>query len=246
MRTAGPRQGAQHHGAEVLPVSTTRWGGAWPRGLIVSCQPVPGGPLDRDDIVLAMAQAAVQAGACAVRIEGVQRVALVARHLAVPVVGIVKRTSADSPVSITPMVADVQALAHAGAAVVAFDGTRRPRPASVQALATAARAAGAAAMADCANLADGLQAWQAGCELVGTTLSGYTAETAVPEDAEPDWALIRDLAGQGIRVVAEGRLRTPAQAALALQCGALCVTVGSAITRIEHITQWFVQALREA
>lgn len=222
------------------------WDGDWSRGLIVSCQPVPAGPLDRDDIVLAMAQAAVQAGACAVRIEGVQRVALVARQLAVPVVGIIKRVSADSPVFITPTVADVQALAQAGAAVVAFDGTQRPRPASVPALAAAARAAGAAAMADCATLADGVLAWQAGCELVGTTLSGYTAETAAPEDAEPDWALIRALAGQGIRVVAEGRMRTPAQAAQALQCGALCVTVGSAITRIEHITQWFVQALREA
>ncbi len=221
------------------------WDGAWSRGLIVSCQPVPGGPLDRDDIVLAMAQAAAQTGACAIRIEGVQRVALVARHLDVPVVGIVKRTSADSPVFITPTVADVQALAAAGAAVVAFDGTRRPRPDPVQALVDAAHAGGAAAMADCATLADGQLAWAAGCELVGTTLSGYTAETAAPDDAAPDWALIRALAGQGVRVVAEGRLRTPAHAAQALACGALCVTVGSAITRIEHITQWFVQALRE-
>ena len=220
------------------------WYGAWSRGLIVSCQPVPGGPLDRDDIVLAMAQAAVQAGACAVRIEGVQRVARVARLLPVPVVGIVKRTCADSPVFITPTLADVRALADAGAAVVAFDGTLRPRPDTVAALAAAAHAGGAAAMADCATLADGRKAWDAGCELVGTTLSGYTAETAAPEDAAPDWTLIQALAGLGIRVVAEGRLRTPAQAAEALACGALCVTVGSAITRVEHITQWFVQALR--
>jgi N-acylglucosamine-6-phosphate 2-epimerase len=221
-----------------------RWSGAWSRGLIVSCQPVPGGPLDRDDIVLAMAQAAALSGACAVRIEGVQRVQLVARNLAVPVVGIVKRASADTPVFITPTVADVRALAAAGAAVVAFDGTRRPRPEPVTALVAAAHAGGAAAMADCATLADGQAAWQAGCELVGTTLSGYTAETAVAEDAAPDWALIRTLAEQGVRVVAEGRLRTPADAARALDCGALCVTVGSAITRIEHITQWFVQAMR--
>ncbi len=31
-------------------------------GLIVSCQPVPGSPLDKPDIVAAMALAAVQAG----------------------------------------------------------------------------------------------------------------------------------------------------------------------------------------
>ena len=42
--------------------------------LVVSCQPVPDGPLDRDDFVVAMAQAAQAAGAGAVRIEGAARV----------------------------------------------------------------------------------------------------------------------------------------------------------------------------
>ncbi|MFO1194583.1 MAG: putative N-acetylmannosamine-6-phosphate 2-epimerase [Rhodoferax sp.] len=223
---------------------TSDWEGVWSRGLIVSCQPVVAGPLDRDDIVLAMAQAAAASGASAVRIEGVQRVALVARSLSIPVVGIVKRPVPGSPVFITPVAEDVRALAAAGAAVVAFDATQRTRPSTVPALADAAHACGVDAMADCATLADGLQAWQAGCELVGTTLSGYTADTAVAEDAPPDFGLIRALALQGVRVVAEGRIRTPQQAAEALDSGALCVTVGSAITRVEHITQWFVQALR--
>lgn len=40
-------------------------------GLIVSCQPVPGSPLDKPEIVAAMALAAEQAGAVAVRIEGI-------------------------------------------------------------------------------------------------------------------------------------------------------------------------------
>ncbi|MGM1326883.1 N-acetylmannosamine-6-phosphate 2-epimerase, partial [Klebsiella michiganensis] len=39
-------------------------------GLIVSCQPVPGSPLDKPEIVAAMALAAVNTGAVAVRIEG--------------------------------------------------------------------------------------------------------------------------------------------------------------------------------
>ena len=38
-------------------------------GLIVSCQPVPNSPMDRPEIVAAMAQAAVSAGAVAIRIE---------------------------------------------------------------------------------------------------------------------------------------------------------------------------------
>lgn len=41
-------------------------------GLIVSCQPVPGSPLDKPEIVAAMALAAEQAGAVALRIEGVE------------------------------------------------------------------------------------------------------------------------------------------------------------------------------
>ncbi len=40
-------------------------------GLIVSCQPVPDSPLDEPEIVAAMALAAEQAGAVAIRIEGV-------------------------------------------------------------------------------------------------------------------------------------------------------------------------------
>jgi N-acylglucosamine-6-phosphate 2-epimerase len=226
-------------------MADTAWAQHWAGGLVVSCQPVPDGPLDRDDIVLAMAQAAQAAGACAVRIEGVRRVAVVAPALQIPVVGIVKRDDPATTVRITPVAADVRALARAGAAVVAFDATARPRPEPVAELFAATRAEGVLAMADCASLADGICAWEMGCELVGTTLSGYTQATAVPEDAPPDWALITALAAKGVRVVAEGRIRTPAQAAQARRAGATCVTVGSAITRIEHITQWFVQALRE-
>ncbi|MSI35445.1 N-acetylmannosamine-6-phosphate 2-epimerase, partial [Escherichia coli] len=40
-------------------------------GLIVSCQPVPDSPLDKPEIVAAMALATEQAGAVAIRIEGV-------------------------------------------------------------------------------------------------------------------------------------------------------------------------------
>jgi N-acylglucosamine-6-phosphate 2-epimerase len=46
-------------------------------------------------------------------------------------------------------------------------------------------------------------------------------------------------------VVAEGRIRSAAEAAAALAAGAHCVTVGSAITRIEHITEWFIEAMNQ-
>lgn len=212
-------------------------------GLVVSCQPVPGGPLDRDDFVLAMAQAAGASGARALRIEGAARVRLVSASQPLPVIGIVKRDLPDSAVRITPWLEDVDALCRAGAAVVAVDATERLRPVSVAMLFERIRAHGCRAMADCATLAEGLAARDLGFDWVGSTLSGYTEATACADDAPPDWALVRALRTHGCRVVAEGRIRTPAEAARALAEGAHAVTVGSAITRVEHVTAWFVSAM---
>ena len=43
--------------------------------------------------------------------------------------------------------------------------------------------------------------------------------------------------------MAEGRYNTPELAALAIENGAYAVTVGSALTRLEHIVGWFVSAI---
>ena len=215
-------------------------------GLVVSCQPVPGGPLDRADFVLAMAQAAAASGARALRIEGAARVRLVSASQPLPVIGIVKRDLPDSAVRITPWLEDVDALCRAGAAVVAVDATERLRPVSVAMLFERIRAHGCRAMADCATLAEGLAARDLGFDWIGSTLSGYTEATACADDAPPDWVLVRALRTQGCRVVAEGRIRSPAEAARALAEGAHAVTVGSAITRVEHVTAWFVSAMAGA
>ena len=46
--------------------------------------------------------------------------------------------------------------------------------------------------------------------------------------------------------MAEGRVNTPELAALAMAAGADAVTVGSALTRLEHVTGWFAEAIRRA
>jgi N-acylglucosamine-6-phosphate 2-epimerase len=214
--------------------------------LIVSCQPVPGSPMDRQDIIVAMAGAAVAAGAGGLRIEGADNVrAVTAAVKHVPVIGIVKRDLDDSPVRITPYLHDVQALIAAGAAVIAFDGTDRLRPVAVAELLAATHAAGRLAMADCSTLEDGLACQALGCDLIGSTLSGYTEETAGAPDDRPNLDLLTHWSAAGALVVAEGRIRTAADAAAALSAGAHCVTVGSAITRIEHITEWFIAAMNQ-
>jgi len=212
-------------------------------GLVVSCQPVDGGPLDHDESVRRMAQAAVAGGACALRLDGAGRVAAVRAHVTVPIIGIVKRDLPPYPVRITPLLEDVQALCDAGVDVVAVDVTLRDRPCAVSHLLQAIRARGRLAMADASCLSDGLQAWDMGFDIVGTTLSGYTGGS-VP--GEPDLALVAELVGKGCRVMAEGRLDTPERAAQAIRAGAWAVTVGTALTRLEVTTSWFARCVSSA
>lgn len=215
-------------------------------GLVASCQPVEGGPMDRPEIVAAMAQAAVAGGAAGLRIEGVDNLRAARPRVAVPIIGIVKSDSADSPVRITVRRAEARALAEAGADVIAYDATPRPRTDPRDAVLAEILRAGRLAMADCATLDDAKAALAGGAAIIGTTLSGYTAETEGLNDG-PDLALIRAFKalGRGF-VMAEGRINTPALAARALRAGADAVTVGSALTRLEHVTGWFAAAIRSA
>lgn len=214
-------------------------------GLVVSCQPVDDGPLDHPEIVAAMATAAVAGGAAGLRIEGAENLAAVRPRVSVPVIGILKRDLNDSPVRITPYLADVHALAEAGADIIAYDATDRPRPENTNAILAAIHAAGKLAMADCSNLEDGKRALKEGAAILGTTLSGYTEQTAGRSEGV-DYDLIRAFHDLGAFVMAEGRVNTPELAGSAMAAGADAVTVGTALTRLEHVTGWFRDAVAQA
>ncbi len=211
-------------------------------GLIVSCQPVPGGVMDDSPYVVAFALAALSVGAAGLRIESARYVAAVRAVTDAPIIGLIKRDLDDSPVRITPFLDDVKSLADAGADIIAFDATDRVRPESVAALAKAVRDAGKLSMADCSCIEDARHALSVGVDFVGSTMSGYTGG---PEPVDPDIALVAALRELTPNVIAEGRIRTPEQAQAAARAGASCVVVGSAITRTEHVTAWFRDALRE-
>ena len=212
-------------------------------GLVVSCQPVSGGPFDSTAAVVAFARAAVASGARGLRIEGAANVAAVVRACGVPVIGLVKRELPGLGVRITPWLEDVDALVRAGAAIIAVDATLRARPVATAVLLARIHSAGRVAMADCAAATDGTAAVAAGADCVGSTLAGYTGG-AVPFD--PDIGLVQALARLGVPVLAEGRFNTPALAAQAIRAGAHAVVVGSAITRPEHVTTWFHDAVAAA
>jgi N-acylglucosamine-6-phosphate 2-epimerase len=212
-------------------------------GLIVSCQAYPGDPLRQRGVMPLFARAAEQAGAVAVRLEGLEDVRDAARVLQIPIVGIVKR--GPGPVEITPTFEDCRDLIDAGARVVALDGTRRTRPDALGLGEVVQRIrdyADVLVMADCGSVEDAGAAMLAGVDILSTTLAGYTADRAANDG--PDLAFVRELVASGeLPVVAEGRIWTPEQARVALDAGAYAVCVGSAITHPGRLTRRFLRAL---
>ncbi|TCJ97996.1 N-acylglucosamine-6-phosphate 2-epimerase [Volucribacter psittacicida] len=211
--------------------------------LIASCQPVDDGPMDHPHIVAAMAQASVIGGAGGIRIEGVENLKATRPVINVPIIGLVKRDLSDSPIRITPFLQDVEDLAKAGADIIAFDGTNRIRPVSIEDTVKRIKELGCLAMADCSTLEEGKYCQSLGVDIIGSTMSGYTGG-AIP--TEPDYQLVKDLKQAGCWVMAEGRYNSPELAKIAIEIGANAVTVGSALTRLEHIVSWFAQAVKSA
>ncbi|WDR07253.1 putative N-acetylmannosamine-6-phosphate 2-epimerase [Devosia rhodophyticola] len=204
--------------------------------LIVSCQPVTSGPMDNAEAVVGFALAAEVGGASALRIESIAYLKAVRPRTKLPIVGIVKRDLDDSPIRITPYIDDAVGLCEAGADIVAFDATDRVRPATISALIVAIHGRGKLAMADCSSLDDAKAALAAGVDCIGSTLSGYVGGT-VPDG--PDFELIEAMQALTPYVIAEGRIKFLDDATQALRRGAHAVVVGSAITRTEHVTEWF-------
>lgn len=219
-------------------------------GLVASCQPVEKGPMDQVDIVVAMAKAAVAGGASALRVEGVAKVKAVCEQVDVPVIGIVKTEQGEGKARITICPNDAQALIEAGADIVAVDAAVRQPTELLREIMSVAINAQIPVMADCATYADAERAMELGASIVGTTLSGYTQETEHLIDQGPDYKLLQEYGdlcrGTDVLVMAEGRFNSPEEAAKAMLNGADCVTVGSAITRIEHIVSWFTTAMATA
>jgi N-acylglucosamine-6-phosphate 2-epimerase len=218
-------------------------------GLVVSCQPDANDPahdpMNRPEIMAALAQSAVMGGAVAIRADTPAHIAAVRAAVSVPIIGIYKDDLPGFEVRITPTVEDAIAIAQAGADIVAVDGTARPRPQGKNAgdfIRLAAAATEKLVFADISTFEEGVAAAEAGAAAVLTTLSGYTSYTSRQE--EPDYDLVSRLArAVNVLVIAEGRYNTPEQAARALEYGAWAVTVGSAITRPRTITGQFVRAI---
>lgn len=215
--------------------------------VIVSCQAVPGEPLyvEEKSVMYLMARAAKQAGAPAIRTSSIRDVVAIKEETGLPVIGLVKIQYEGYESYITPTMREVDALAEAGADVIALDCTDRKRGdgRSVGEFITEVREkySDAVLMADISTYEEGVNAWKLGMDLVGTTMSGYTAYS--PKLEGPDFELVRRLKDTvDIPVIGEGRIHSPEQAVEMLDAGAFAVVVGGAITRPLEIAGRFIKA----
>lgn len=217
-------------------------------GLIVSCQAKPGNPLHGPESMALMAQATELGGAAGLRVNGAADIRAVMQVTSIPVMGINKVEYDDSPVMITPTVRDAEVILEYKPPLVALDGTNRIRPSGelLSDIIGTIHDHGALALADLATRDDLMGAIDAGADAVGTTLSGYTRESATDSD-DPDFTLLAWLVKYSpVPVYAEGRIWTPEQAAEALTIGAIFVVVGTAITNPMAVTSRFTTSLQSA
>jgi N-acylglucosamine-6-phosphate 2-epimerase len=211
-------------------------------GLVVSVQALPDSLLNTPETIALLAQVAERNGACAVRVEGGARIGAVRRATALPIIGIVKRAYPGFEPYITATEREVGEAADAGADIIAFDATLRPRPGAPPPaeLIAAIHRRGALAMADCADEADARAAFAAGAQLIGTTLCSYTRATQ--GTLLPALALVRAIRALGAFTVCEGGVSTPDDVRAAFTAGAHTVVVGTAITNIDVLVRRFAGA----
>lgn len=226
-------------------MSVRRFTEVFPRGVIVSCQAPEGDPLRDPRIMAAMARAAERAGAVGLRANGSEDIPAIRASVSLPLLAILKQDWPGFDVRITPTFEAAHDVARFRPEAIALDGTSRPRPRG-QVLGEIIRRAHAEldvlVMADCATLEDGLHAEQLGADAVGTTLSGYTADS--PHQPGPDLDLVEALANHlRVPVIAEGRYEIPEHVTEAFRRGAHAVVIGTAITRPEIIARRFIAAV---
>ena len=216
-----------------------------PKGLIVSCQAPVNSPLHDPYIIAAMAKAAVNNGAVAVRIDTPSHIQAVREKVQVPIIGLWKQVITGSDVYITPQFHHAVAVAAAGADIIAIDATTRNRPGDeklADIITLIHDQLNKPVMADVDTYEAAQLAVNAGADIVGTTLFGYTAQTK--NFSPPGWELLTQIIENlNTFVICEGGISSPQMARKALDLGANAVVVGGAITGIDLLVQAYISTL---
>ncbi len=215
-------------------------------GLIVSCQAPVDSPLHNPLVIAAMARSSVNQGAVGVRIDTPIHIEAVRSQCpTTPIIGLWKQQLPGSEVYITPNFHHAADVAAAGADIIAIDATLRERPEGETVDTLIARIhdeLGKLVMADVDTLESAIAAQEAGADIVGTTLYGYTTQTK--HLSSPGFDLLTQLVEQlNVPAICEGGIASPQMAQEALKLGAYAVVVGTAITGIDLQVKAYQQAI---
>lgn len=215
--------------------------------IIVSCQALPNEPLynERESIMPYMAMAAKEAGGTMIRTSSVRDVVEIKKKTGLPVIGLIKRGYADSEVYITPTMREINELVEAGSDIVALDCTfsKRLTPLDEFIGEIKAKYPEIILMADISTYEEGINAYNLGVDIVGTTMNGYTEQSREANIGNKE--LITKLKKVvDIPIIAEGKVHTPQNAKEMLETGAFAVVVGGAITRPLEIATRFFDAIK--
>lgn len=217
------------------------------QGLIVSCQAPIDSPLHEPNVIAAMAETAAMRGAVGVRIDTPAHIQAVRQRVSVPIIGLWKQQIPGYEVYITPQFQHAQTLAEAGADLIAIDATLRERPngETVQSLIQQIhQELNKPVMADVDTLEAAIAAAEAGADLVGTTLYGYTPSTQ--HLLPPGFDLLSELVKTlKVPVICEGGIASPQMAREALNLGAYAIVVGTAITGVDTLVKSYHAALEQ-
>jgi N-acylglucosamine-6-phosphate 2-epimerase len=217
------------------------------RQLIVSCQALPEEPLHSSFIMGKMAYAAMLGGAKGIRANSIEDIREIKSMVDLPIIGIIKKSSDESDVCITPTSKEVELLYKEGVDIIALDATKRIRPdgTTISEIFPEIRQKykDQIFMADCSTYEEAKEAYELGFDCLGTTLSGYTEYTN--DKKLPDLELIKRLIQSfPIPVIAEGGIWTPDELKRVFDLGVHTAVVGTAITRPMEITKRFVSAIQ--
>lgn len=205
------------------------------KGLIVSCQAPTNSPLHHPEVIAAMAEASINGGAVGVRIDTPEHIKAVKKRISQPIIGLWKQQIPGFEVYITPRFEDAEAIALAGADIIAIDATSRKRPQGENLETLIAKIHSELQLPVMADI-DTLEAAQiaaiAGADILGTTLYGYTKET---ENLSPPGLELLENMIKTLKVpaICEGGIASPEIAKKALELGAYAVVVGTDLTGID-------------
>ena len=217
-------------------------------GLVVSCQALKGEPLHGSLYMAKMALAAKMGGAVALRGNGPSDISAIKAETGLPVIGIYKRKKPGSDVFITPDLESAAAIIDTGADIVALDCTKRSNSEGLfgtDMIQEIKKRFHVPIMAEISVLDEAVAAYEKGADILSTTLSGYTPYS--PQQVSPDFTLISEIRRTLPHsfINAEGRIINTEQLKKAFHMGADIVTIGTAITRPQWITEQFVSVLKE-